>query len=275
MTYNIDYHFHPNLPKSEKKAHKKSKKAWENFQKHNINVVISTEHVFKNPQRAFSVMKENKPDDAFLFPGIEYLTQEGIDVLIFSQDEKIYTHKELTPYNLSLEETVTFAEKNNYACSIAHPHTLGTTSIIKRMGQEKYLQYAQKTKSIELSNSSFNNILPCLNFFLLKKIFAKKIKQIENNRLVPEENFFQEVKFFAVGSDAHHPEQIGTYCKLTHHAHELYEKIINNNNPEINEKTSTKTNFIILIRETICVFREFLIKKYFFISYRIKCWRQL
>ena len=54
------------------RALKKCRKWWNRFKRNDINVVIPSEHVYKDPKRAFLFMKQTKPQDCFLFPGMEY-----------------------------------------------------------------------------------------------------------------------------------------------------------------------------------------------------------
>ena len=55
----IDYHFHPNLPKNEDRATEKCKKILAQFEKKKIDVVIITEHAYKNPKRAFNFLNKH------------------------------------------------------------------------------------------------------------------------------------------------------------------------------------------------------------------------
>lgn len=86
----VDYHFHPNLPRSKRLAQQKIKKLYTTLEQAKIDIVVVTEHVYKNPARAYRAMAQYKPSHITLFPGLEYTTQEGIDIIIFARDESLY-----------------------------------------------------------------------------------------------------------------------------------------------------------------------------------------
>ena len=261
MIHNVDYHFHPNLPKGKKRARVKCHKIWASYEKQNINTVIVTEHNFKNPERAFRIMKETKPEHCHVFPGMEHVTEEGIDVLIFHRDETIYQCKSLAPFALSLEDTIKIAEENNYACCLAHPHSLAQSSIIKRLGHEKYFEYLNLICAVEISNASFDNLVKIFEKPILRKIFKNKLINIYNTKKLPESDYPEKIKFLAVGSDAHHPKQIGTHCSIEVNGEDLFDRITSNINPYITEKILKKTDFRILLISAYITFFEGLQKK--------------
>jgi len=261
MTHNVDYHFHPNLPKGKKRAIKKCQKIWASYVKQNINTVIVTEHNFKNPERAFRLMKETKPEHCNVFPGMEHVTEEGIDVLIFHRDDSIYRCNELAPFGLTLDETIKITEQNNYACCLAHPYSLAKSSAIKRLGHEKYFEYLNKICAVEISNSSFNNLINIVEKPFMKRIFKKKLSDIHNTKKLPESDYPEKIKFLAVGSDAHHPKEIGTFCTIKSNGDDLYEQIISNISPFITEKIFKKTDIRLLAISAYITFFEFIKKR--------------
>jgi hypothetical protein len=262
MIFRIDYHFHPNLPRNQKRALSKCKKWWKTLENININTIIVTEHCYKNPERAFKLMKETKPTNFFIFPGMEYLTKEGIDLIIFSQSEKIYNYKELKPYNLTFAETINFILKNNLASYITHPYTLGLTSIIPKLGQQKYSLYTNKLRAVEVSNSSLGNLYKLLKKPILKTLFSKKIKMIERNFNIPKEDYPKQIQFLAAGSDAHHPEELGTFVTINTTPKDLFKRIITNKKPLITIKEYHNVNYWLLLKTAITTFKEFMLKRF-------------
>ena len=256
MTHNVDYHFHPNLPKSRSRALKKCQNFWAALQKKNINTVIITEHNFKNPRRAYELMKETKPENCFVFPGMEHVTAEGIDVLIFHHSETLYQCQALRPFGCSLEETIEIAEQHDFACCLAHPHSLAKSSIIKRLGHEKYFEYLNKISAVEITNASFDNLIRLFEKPILKRIFKKNIIKIYKTKYLPESDYPENIKFLAVGSDAHHPKQIGTYCTIEVTDDDLYAQIISNINPFITERICKKIDIRILLISGYITFFE-------------------
>ncbi len=84
-----DYHMHPYLPKMKIGLLKNVKKWWKFIEKHNLNCVLITEHVFKDCERAYELMKQTQPEGIFCFPGMEHISKEGIDTVVF-QTAKIF-----------------------------------------------------------------------------------------------------------------------------------------------------------------------------------------
>ena len=60
MNYNVDYHFHGNFSRFQKRAYKKARCLWKMLQENGINVVISTEHAYKNYKQAYKILKATK-----------------------------------------------------------------------------------------------------------------------------------------------------------------------------------------------------------------------
>jgi len=240
------------------------------LEKNGVNVVISTEHCYKNPERAFSFLKKEKPDNCWVFPGVEYLTKEGADVIIFSDRPDFYQYKELTPFNLTYEETVNFVKKNGLFSFIAHPHTLGFSSVIKKLGKESYLQFSNQLGAVEIANSSFNNLYLFLNKPFLKIFFRKKIRQIEKVKKVPGEDYPEKIKFLAAGSDAHHIKETGACVIIETEPENLFEKIVSNQEPVLIEKSTEKINYLLLAKSALTSFREFSKKKKIIIKNALK-----
>ncbi|MFH1522616.1 MAG: hypothetical protein ABIE43_02240 [Patescibacteria group bacterium] len=261
MKLNVDYHFHPNLPKNEKKAIRKCQKWWEIFQKNNINVVIVTEHVYKNPKRAYQLMKETKPANSYLLPGMEYLTKEGIDIIIFSENQNLYGFNQLQPYNLTFNNILNLISNSCLAAYITHPYTIGTTSIIKKLGYEIYKNAIDNLGSVEITNSSFDNLNNLLKKPFLNKLFTNKIKKVEKTKKLPKKEYPKKIKFLAAGSDAHHFKEIGTYVSINNIDDNLFNNLISNKNPDIYYKDNEKIDFHLLFSLAITDLRELLIKQ--------------
>lgn len=261
MIFKVDYHFHPNLPKSEKRAKYKCEKWWQEFQKFGVNVVISTEHCYKNPERAFSFLEKARPKDCYVFPGVEYLTKEGVDIVIFSHSPDFYKYEELVPFKLSYEEVIDFVGKKGLLSFVTHPYTLGLTSVIKKIGKEDYLKFSNQLGAIEIANGSFDNLYLFLNKSFLKIFFKGKTEKIKKIKKVPESDYPERIKFLSAGSDAHHFEEIGTYVTMEAEPENLFEKIVSNQDPIIFQKQMEEVNYFLLIKSSLTAFQEFIEKK--------------
>ncbi|MBT3720402.1 hypothetical protein HN789_01110 [archaeon] len=99
-----DLHFHPNLMTQGYKQ-KTVIKILDKCIENDLNVIITTEHVFKQPLPAFKVLygeqqrliglsqsgderfaKYARLRDLHIFPGVEYFTSEGAEFVIFHWD---------------------------------------------------------------------------------------------------------------------------------------------------------------------------------------------
>ena len=110
--YRIDYHFHPNLPGNQKRAERKAKKIWKLTHKNNINVLISTEHIYNNPERAYSILKKYKPKGKYLFPGLEYQTADNLNFVIFSKEPSIFSYSEFNK-SMTTKKLLNFLKLHN------------------------------------------------------------------------------------------------------------------------------------------------------------------
>jgi hypothetical protein len=258
--YAVDYHFHANLPKSEKRALQKCHRWWQEFRKKGVNVVISTEHVYKNPKRAYQMMNATKPDDMHIFPGMEYLTKEGIDIIIFSERPDLYDHDVLKPYQLTYDQILDFVLEHHLTAFITHPHTLGTTSVIRKSTATEYERYVNKIKSIEITNTAFNELLHVITKPIFRRFFSKKINEIQKNRNVPPQYYPKEIQLLTAGSDAHHFAEVGTHVIIESDSKKLFQAITSNSNAVVIERAITQTNFLLLLRSAITCFSEACIK---------------
>lgn len=261
MIFNVDCHFHPNLPNNNRRALKKCEKWWAAFKKNKINAVIVTEHVFKNPKRAYRLMKQTEPEDCVAFPGMEYNTKEGVDIVIFSDKEQIYDYDELRPYNLSYEDTIDFVLANDLHAYVTHPHTIGFTSVIKKLGYDVYRKSVDKLGAVEIVNMSCFDLYKLLDRFPFKYLFSGMLDSLKKVMFLPKNEYPKKVKFLAVGSDAHLFEEIRAYVRISASKENLFERLVSNPNPKIGYTKEKKMNFWLMIKSSITTINEFLLKR--------------
>ena len=259
MKFRIDYHFHPNLPRSNKKALEKCKQWWKHFKKHNINCIVIAEHSYKNPKRAFELMNKTKPFGFYCFPGMEYCTKEGIDIILFSKTNKIYSIKELKTYNLNYKETINLVLKNKSLFSfVTHPHTLGLTSVIRKRSYTDYYKYVNILGAVEIYNGAFDNLSILLNMFPLNHLSKSKINAIKKNQELPKKDYPKKIKFLAAGSDAHQLIEVGSCYEVN--AKNAFEAVTNNKGKGKVSRRKNNFNMIVLIKAGVITFGEFLKK---------------
>ena len=231
----VDYHFHPRLPKkNHQKANHKAKKWWQQFEENNINCLIVTEHVYLNPKRAFAIMNQNKPKGSFCFPGLEYVTKEGIDIVIFSHNPDIYKIPELKPFKLNYEQTINLIlSRKDLFSFVTHPYTMGLTSVLRKLGYEKYIKFVHDLGAVEITHCVYDNCELLLKKFPLNLIFRRLLKKIDCRKHLPESDYPEKINFLAAGSDAHHVSEVGNCYELNlleklYSQKEIFTEITNN-----------------------------------------------
>ncbi|MDP3970960.1 MAG: hypothetical protein Q8P90_04650 [bacterium] len=215
----VDYHFHPNLSKNDNWARHKCKAIWHEFVAKKMDVVVITEHVFKNPARAFRLLQETKPKDTttLIFPGIEALTKEGVDFIVFAKDTTIYDHQKImVPKQLDVFEMINYLKKYpSLFGSIAHPYGLGNSGIIHQIGLEKSLAAINLLGGVEVSNVCFRGSQKFFDYFKLSKIFKEKRQRSEWVSKFPNKFYdINKMNLITGGSDAHVIVEIGSGLKV-------------------------------------------------------------
>lgn len=223
MMLRVDYHFHPNLPLivpffNKYFCRRKAEKIWQAFEKHQLDAVIISEHSYKRPKTSFQLLQQYQPKNAktLLIPGVEAITKEGVDLIIFAKDETdVYSKKDLiTPWKLKLNEAIELIENDKKLFGIVvHPHTPGTTSIYRIGGPEITHSAIEKLGFLEKHNCSFTFSIKVLKGLGLHKIFKKKYHQMINTEVVPPD-LIKKNTITTIGSDAHHASEIGNYAEI-------------------------------------------------------------
>ncbi|MCX5773165.1 MAG: hypothetical protein NTX05_00925 [Fusobacteria bacterium] len=280
MELRVDYHFHPNLKTDETKAIEMAHKWWETFREVGVNTLLVTEHVYKNPKRAYEIMKSTQPEEMYCFPGLEYLTSEGVDLIMFSRSDSIYDYPELTPYNLTYEEAIAFIETHEDIYGfVTHPYVPSKTGIIKNLGYEKFQYYVKRLGSLEIvSVGGMQHVIKFLHQLDNAQIISRKVSKkhrfkLQKSMVVPEYDYhIHNLKFIAVGSDAHHFSELGNYLEVTSPSstlQDIFNTIITSKDGKIHmnyhghlEKRPHRG----VIRSSITVFKEYLMKQ----PYRFK-----
>ena len=211
------------------------------------------------------MMMKTKPKDYFCVPGMEYITKEGIDVVVFSDLDDIYDFSELQPFQLSYFDFINFvSSRNNMAAFVTHPYTIGLTSVINKLGQEAYSAALNSLNAVEISNGAFDNLYFLINKFPFKHIFRSKVDMVNKTRELPIEDYPEKIKIFAAGSDAHHVENIGNCYEMEYNINlkEPIFKIITSNLGEgkIVGNTDRKFGLILLLITAFTTFTEFVTK---------------
>jgi len=227
-----DLHTHLN----EKKV--KPEQWWKSAREKNLSVIAITEHSYFNPKEAYLKLKQTKPKEIILIPGVESKTSAG-DVLFYGTDERIYEIKEIMKKDVNIEEALSAAKKNNLAIVFAHPYGYKYDSICEVIGEKKAKQLMKKySAGVEYYNGMLGsatelvfgkhwikNIYHALEYADKNKAITtlrinkttnfpkmklQKIAEDILNRVKKGMLFSQKAKFITAGSDAHYPKSIGS-----------------------------------------------------------------
>lgn len=275
MIIRADYHFHPNLSKKHFSAIRKVKNIYKKCAELGINCLLITEHSYKKPRRAFDYMKKLKPDNFYIFPGLEYVTRDKIDIIIFSASERIYDYPELKSFRLNYEELVDFVcSKPDLQAFVTHPFTLGGTGVVKRKGIYFTQKMINKLGAVEICYTAFSSLKQLVRKLPASRNFFKSsVYKIGLNEFLPQEFYPEKLKFVAVGSDAHHVKQIGNFCEIEIKGQDNSEKkvfkaLVSSKSPRI--FIAAKETPYLLIRSGITTFSEFFLKERVRLGLKIK-----
>lgn len=215
----VDSHFHPNfsflLP--ERFRRRRAARIWRAFARHKLDVVFVCEHSYKRPARSFDCLRKYRPADAMtmLVPAVEALTKEGMDVIVFSRDEHVYTCKDiLTPRRLSMDALLrrVCADRRLFAV-IPHPFIPCSTGLIHHRTREETRDCIRRAHFVEKYNASLRPLDALIGHLGLRHIFRKTLRRLRQTADVPAAMIDKGVIIFG-GSDAHHWWDIGTHLVI-------------------------------------------------------------
>lgn len=212
-----DYHFHPNLPLflpgiGPLLSRARARSIWKAFSRWNLSAVIVAEHAYKHPQRSFEILESQKPADArtVIFPGVEVLTSEGVDMVVFAEEKEpiFLKHDLLVPWKLSCEEVIRRIESDPLLFGIVtHPFTPGRTSIVRILGRPFTEQAISRLKFLEQHNTTLASLQTLMESTGLRRLFPVKYHQMCETFSCPLP--LPPGIIGTCGSDAHHPWAIG------------------------------------------------------------------
>ena len=158
----FDAHFHPQTSRFHIRRklgldiNKRLQKWWNVFRQNDIRIIVSTEHTYVNPVEGYYLMRNSKPKDfdAVILPGVEAVSREGIELLIWSKDESIFEDDNvMMPFHKPINELVEIVSKNkNYQSCFPHPFGTGPGSAFPKISPYELLDYIGKTGMVEAYN---------------------------------------------------------------------------------------------------------------------------
>jgi len=237
----VDTHFHPNFLRTRDKE-RKAKKIREKFEQVGLDAVIVAEHAYKKAQHAFEFLLQHKPlnSKTHLIPGVEVLTEEWADMIVFSQNPDIYQkHSKLTiPRSFSISWLVEYiGMHDDIFWIITHPFTLSKSAIANHISVDRLKEITKKIKLVERHNACLRD----LRIMFEQSGFHKVFKKIHEKSILTESCpcYYDECGEVVclTWSDAHHIDDIWTYslintngsCKSNYN--DLFQAVVNHNHP--------------------------------------------
>lgn len=214
MQIKIDCHFHPGLPRNEEQALIKCQGWWQALHRQGINGVLVTEHIFKNPKSAYILMVKTRPAHCFVFPGLEYLTRDGLDLIIFSDSPDFYDFPELRRNTLDFWSTLEFVKQRGLFAFLPHPYSIADSAVIKARGKNFYKRALAKLGAVEVVNTGYDELLWVLDRTILRSVFNQTVANLKKTRRLPQADYPTRPKFLVAGSDAHSFETLGSYVAM-------------------------------------------------------------
>ncbi|MFA6039242.1 MAG: hypothetical protein WCV62_00745 [Candidatus Peribacteraceae bacterium] len=211
----VDYHVHPNLPT--RHPEKKLAKLWQAVERHRLDAFICAEHSFKDAPGAYRALVAAKPKHVRcqVFPGAELATSDGgggVDVVAFAREDWYDEHPRLLePFSMTLAETVRTLEASGLRWFIPHPTIMGTALRRQFPGQGEMREFLASVPAFEARNGT-HLLIEHLCTHPLARPFLRGVRDRLRASAEPRlDLYFREHAFLAVGSDAHHPRDLG-YC---------------------------------------------------------------
>ncbi len=214
-----DYHFHPNL--QAKYARKRLRHIWAAFRKHQLDAVICAEHTFKNAPAAYRRLVKAKPANArtHVFPGAELVTKDGlgVDVIAFARDDWYDRHPRLLePFSMSLQEMLAYLAASDLEYFIPHPYLIKNPLKEMYSTDEDMCAFLRTMPGYEAVNGCFLNTERMMERSLVLRHITGRLRKNLRECSRPSAHRIpgSTAGFVAVGSDAHHPWDIGLCVEI-------------------------------------------------------------
>jgi hypothetical protein len=217
-TLRFDYHVHPNFPRSRGRAERRARAWWRAFSRAQLNGVVISEHSYKQPIESFDRLLRHRPANATteIFPGVEVLTKEGVDLVVYAENAAALRPARalLMPWGLSYEDAVHEIASRGLSAYVTHPAGAGKTSVGKHKGCDFTRTMVARVGAIERHNAAY---LDVARFFerLPHALIGRALRVCDERSHTPEEFYHGvAVRFWAGGSDAHHPSELGSHVAV-------------------------------------------------------------
>lgn len=213
----LDYHVHPNLYGKELLRRRLLAAIWKSFSKHELDAVICAEHSFKDAPDAYRSLIAARPKDARtqVFPGAELVASDGrgVDVIAFADHDWYDDHRELLrPYGMTLAEMLRYLRASELHYFIPHPLLMGQALGEIYDTEESMEAFLTSVPAFEAFNSSFLLLEHLFQYPFVRPLLRSIRNKMRRSAQVDLETYKKDHhRFLAIGSDAHHPWELG-FC---------------------------------------------------------------
>lgn len=214
----VDYHFHPNL--QAKNSKHRLAAVWKAFDRHRIDAVICSEHTFKNAPNAYRQLLSSKPQACrtHVFAGAELVTSDGmgIDVIAFAAHDWYDEHPRLLePFAMPLSEMVSYLERSGLHYFIPHPYILRNPLKDLYPTRLAMREFLGGMPAYEAFNGCFLGVERLMSIPPFGRLLSR-VRRTLRECTRPPKDWLPAMKhrFLAIGSDAHHPSEIGLCVEI-------------------------------------------------------------
>lgn len=216
----VDSHFHPNfnwlLPEGFRRW--QAGRIWRTFARRKLDAVLVAEHAFRLPRHSFETLQRYRPvgHPTQIFPAVEALSAEGIDMIVFSRNEHVYECADvIAPHRLSIEELVERVRRDPRLHGvIPHPYAPSASGILRHRTEAQARKEFSTLHAVEKFNASLLPLRAVLSSLHMTRLCRRFMKTLNATVTLPAHATPDGITFLG-GSDAHHTWDIGS-CLLIH-----------------------------------------------------------
>lgn len=230
--------------------------------------MICTEHVYKNSPQAYRHMVKSRPVDirTQLFPGAEAITEEGVDIIVFAEEDW-YDHHPLLlrPFSLSLENMIQYLNDSDLHYFIPHPRLTHNPLRSLFDSTVELDSFLSSVASWEVHNGCYLAFEKLWETPIIGSLTKRWMGSLCESAHAPVTRTRRQRSFLAVGSDAHHPEELGTcvhiVCNIPVRRSDIFQALVTNTDLSVVDLPLPSRPLLRLLRVAWTTFTEWWIKQ--------------
>jgi len=204
----VDTHYHANIFGLRTSEIRKKKLAFAKWSSCNmIDIIISTEHTYKDPINAYLHLAEcGCKTNTLVVPACEGISQEGVEIIfVFSSEEELVrAGMVLVPFGWKVADIQAIKQETNCLVIIPHPYTLGTTGAGRILEYASYIKLLEIADYIEIENGAYFAAVNLISRVSSERWVTKNLPWLMKAYVPSVGNLFNGIGH-AIGSDAHFP----------------------------------------------------------------------